>query len=119
MGRSVVRNAWSSAAYPGVMKKRLVLIVVLLGLVASACAAGTGRYDAADPAGFLSGIWHGWIAPIALIWQIFDADVRIYEPDNSGWWYDAGFYFAVISGFGSLSLRRRKTKTSKPATSKP
>ncbi|MBT8207247.1 MAG: hypothetical protein KJO18_03145 [Acidimicrobiia bacterium] len=101
------------------MKKRLIVLIVLLGAVASACAAGTGRYDLADPAGFLSGIWHGWIAPITLIWQIFDADVRIYEPVNTGWWYDAGFYFAVISGFGSLSLRRRKPKPAKPAKSKP
>jgi len=33
-------------------------------------------------------------------------DIRIYEPNNDGIWYDVGFYVAVISGFGSLSLRR-------------
>jgi hypothetical protein len=63
----------------------------------SACAAGNGSYSADDTAGFFSGVWHGWIAPFALIAHIFDSDIRV---------YDVGFYIAVISGFGTLSLRR-------------
>ncbi len=27
----------------------------------------------------------------------------------TGWWYDLGFYIAVISGFGGLSLSRKKS----------
>lgn len=91
------------------MKLRFLMLLVL-GVLASACAAGSGRFDAADPAGFFTGIWHGWIAPITLIWQIFDSDIRVYEPNNTGWWYDFGFYIAVIAGFGSLSLSRKKAK---------
>ena len=85
--------------------------VSALGVVAAmalaGCAAGGGTYSPTDQAGFFSGIWHGWIAPLALIAHIFDGDIRIYETNNNGIWYDVGFYIAVISGFGSLGLRRR------------
>jgi hypothetical protein len=89
--------------------KNTLKIAVLVGFAAivTGCAAGGGSYGPSDQAGFFSGIWHGWIAPLALIAHIFDGDIRIYETDNDGIWYDVGFYIAVISGFGSLSLRRR------------
>jgi hypothetical protein len=86
-----------------------VLILILFSLLLFvACAPGTGKYTAAGPAGFFDGIWHGWIAPITLIVGLFDQEVRIYEPFNRGWWYDFGYYIAIISGFGGLSLSRRK-----------
>jgi hypothetical protein len=68
---------------------------------------GTQVYGPEDRAGFFSGIWHGWIAPLSLIVGIFKKNVRVYELDNTGWWYDFGFYMAVIAGFGSVSLIRR------------
>jgi len=84
-------------------------ILLLLALVLASCGAGTETYSS-DQAGFFSGIWHGWIAPIALIVHIFDDAVRIYETNNTGIWYDVGFYIAVISGFGSIGLRRKRPK---------
>jgi hypothetical protein len=63
-----------------------------------------------EPAGFLAGVWHGWIAPFALVWSIFDPKVTIYEVYNGGWWYNFGFYMAIISGFGGLSLSRKRKK---------
>lgn len=57
------------------------------------------------------GIWHGWMAPLSLIVSLFNDNVRIYDTYNTGWWYDAGFYIAIISGFGGLSLTRRKKHT--------
>lgn len=71
------------------------------------CFPGTDRYTSDSPAGFFSGIWHGWIAPVSLIVGLFTDDVRLYEPDNTGWWYDAGFYIAVIAGFGGIALSRK------------
>ena len=62
------------------------------------------------PGRIFSGVWHGWIAPVALIWHLFDNDVRIYEINNTGIWYDVGFYVAVISGFGSLGLSRKRKR---------
>jgi hypothetical protein len=44
---------------------------------------------------------------------LFNKDVRVYEIINTGWWYDLGFYIAVISGFGSISLSRKKSKEKK------
>ena len=90
------------------MRKWMAGLLIVVAL--SACAPGTDEYSADDPAGFFSGIWHGWIAPVTLIVQVFNEEVRIYEPDNTGLAYDFGFYMAVIAGFGSLSLVRRNDK---------
>ena len=86
------------------------LLLALLVLFFAGCFPGGGTNTPADPAGFFKGIWHGWIAPLSLIWGIFDHTIRVYEPNNTGWWYDLGFYVAVISGFGGLSLFRKRKK---------
>jgi len=88
----------------------IALLFLFLLLILSACAPGSGRYSYKKPAGFLTGIWHGWIAPITLIVGIFKPAIRVYETANTGWWYDFGFYMAVIAGFGSLSLTRKRKK---------
>ena len=84
------------------------LILALLFLL-TACLPGTLITTNNQKAGFFLGIWHGWIAPISLIIGIFDPAVRIYEVFNTGWLYDFGFYIAIISGFGGISLARRKS----------
>jgi len=71
---------------------------------------GSGHSTVDSPAGFFTGVWHGWIAPISLIWSIFDSSISIYETFNTGWWYDFGFYIAIIGGFGGASLVRKKNK---------
>jgi hypothetical protein len=81
--------------------------MILAGLL-TGCFPGGGLSTQPDGAGFFSGVWHGWIAPLSLIVSIFSDDVRIYEPINTGWWYDFGFYIAVISGFGGIALSRPK-----------
>ena len=91
------------------MKKILVpagLMVTLLLL--SSCLPNESLVLTEEPAGFFMGIWHGWVAPLSLIVSIFKEGVRIYEPNNTGWWYDFGFYIAIISGFGGISLSRKK-----------
>lgn len=93
-------------------KHWLIIGLFVLGVMAIwGCAPGGGSYSPIDKAGFLSGIWHGWIAPITLIVGFFNDNIRIYEINNTGWWYDFGFYMAVISEFGGLHLNRtRKEK---------
>lgn len=94
------------------MKKKVLLIVSLLVLLllVTGCMPGDGSYMDDHYANFISGIWHGWIAPISVIRGLFNSDIRIYEAYNTGWWYDFGFYIAVISGFGGVSLFRKKRK---------
>lgn len=96
------------------MKGRRILAVciltVLLLMTLSGCVPGDGKNSETKPAGFFTGIWHGWIAPISLIISIFNKDIGIYEMHNSGFWYDLGYYMAIISGFGGIALSRRKAK---------
>lgn len=92
-------------------KFKLLVLILLLLFILSGCVPGDGSYTYQKPAGFLSGIWHGWIAPFSLIFSIFNKNSRIYETINTGFWYDFGFYIAIISGFGGFSLsRKRKEK---------
>ncbi|MBM3278229.1 MAG: hypothetical protein FJY95_09110 [Candidatus Handelsmanbacteria bacterium] len=88
------------------MKKFLPWLLLPL----AGCVPGDGSYVLDDPAGLFSGVWHGWVAPICLVWGFFNSEIRIYEPTNTGWWYDLGYYMAIISGFGGLSFFRRKGK---------
>lgn len=93
------------------MKKQhlfLLLTALVLLLIISSCVPGGGTYSPDHPAGFFSGVWHGWIAPFSLILGLFNPSITIYESFNSGWWYDFGFYISIIAGFGSLQLIRRK-----------
>ncbi|NMM52849.1 hypothetical protein [Paenibacillus aquistagni] len=90
-------------------RKLLFLLMMVVAVVMlSGCVPGDGSYSAQEPAGFFWGIWHGWVAPISLIIGLFNDSIRIYEVYNTGWWYDLGFYIAVISGFGGISLFRNK-----------
>ncbi|WP_105616621.1 hypothetical protein [Vallitalea okinawensis] len=88
----------------------LTLLLLSLLMLMTGCMPGDGSYTPNDPAGFLSGIWHGWIAPISLIVSLFSDNIHLYEPINTGFWYEFGFYIAIISGFGGLSLSRRRRK---------
>ncbi|SMO60280.1 hypothetical protein SAMN06265379_103263 [Saccharicrinis carchari] len=87
---------------------RLTVFAVLIVLLMTSCLPGGGHYDGNTPAGFFSGVWHGWVAPISLVLSIFNDSRSIYETYNTGWWYDFGFYISIISGFGSIQLFRKK-----------
>jgi hypothetical protein len=107
-GRSgSTRNAatWKAVALAGLLAAAAV--------AATGCIPGDGAATMDAPAGFLWGIWHGWIAPVSLVVGIFQRDIRIYEVANTGWWYDFGFYLAIVGGFGGLALSRRRKRTPK------
>lgn len=91
------------------MKKfRIVLVLLLVSIVLTGCIPGSDPYIDKQ-AGFFSGIWHGWVAPVTLFLSIGDK-YTIYEINNTGFWYNLGFYAAIITGFGGLSLSRKKKK---------
>lgn len=85
-----------------------VLLIAASAILITSCMPGTGHSHANNPAGFFTGVWHGWIAPISLIGGLFNSSIRVYETFNTGWWYDFGFYIAIIGGFGGASLFRKK-----------
>jgi len=91
-------------------KLKMSILMILLLLMMTGCVAGDGSYTVQEPASFLSGIWHGWIAPFSLIFSIGKGSIRMYEPINTGFGYDFAFYMAIISGFGGLSLSRKNKK---------
>ena len=85
-----------------------MVVVGLLALTLTGCVPGDGRNTEEEPAGLLWGVWHGWIAPVSLIIGLFNSSIRVYEVMNTGWWYDLGFYLAIVGGFGGLSFTRSK-----------
>lgn len=94
------------------MKKKIILLILVAFVnvaLLTGCMPGDGTYTSSKPAGFFWGVWHGWIAPISLIRGLFNKSIRVYEVVNKGWWYDLGFYMAIISGFGGLSLFRKNS----------
>lgn len=48
----------------------------------------------AETPGLISGLWHGLVAPYALILGLF-TEVDIYAHPNAGFAYDAGFLLGV------------------------
>jgi hypothetical protein len=93
------------------VKKRLnILFLMASVLLLSSCIPGDGSASFVNEAGFFWGIWHGWIAPLSLIISIFNDEIHIYEAYNTGFWYDFGFYMAILGGFGGFSLIRKKDK---------
>ena len=87
----------------------ITLTIIVFAVLLTACAPGTVQFKP-KPAGFLWGFWHGMIAPVSLIWHFFNHNVHMYETNNSGVWYDIGFFLAIAGCFGGASrggCRRR------------
>jgi hypothetical protein len=94
--------------------KKILFLILVISLVAmfTGCLPGDTDY-VDDPAGFFWGVWHGWVAPLSLFISFFSDTTRLYEINNIGFWYDFGFYIAIIGGLGTLSLSRKKRKKDK------
>lgn len=90
------------------------MMVVVLAVVLSACAAGPNpaagsAAGGGDIAGFWLGLWHGIIAPITFVVSLFKDGVNVYEVYNNGSWYNFGFVIgAVFLIGGSHGARCRK-----------
>lgn len=103
------------------MRIGAIVVLVLLAVLLAGCAAGAnpltgarggetmaeeapaggpGAGDAEKPAGFLLGLWHGFIALFTFIISLFSDSVGVYEVYNSGGWYDFGFVLGAMMFFG-------------------
>jgi hypothetical protein len=91
------------------MNRTRLLAVSLLVLTLAACVAKQSG-NAVNPSapGFLEGVWHGFIFPIAWIVSLFTDDIAVYAVPNNGGWYDFGFFIGVVFlGVGARSSKRR------------
>jgi len=69
----------------------------LAAFALAACTA-TQQSDAVAPGspGFLLGLWHGLIFPLAWIVSLFAPNIAIYAVPNNGGWYDFGFFLGIV-----------------------
>lgn len=96
---------------------RLGAVALLLCL--GACAAGSTEAHATAASGligqFVLGLWHGFIAPLALIVEVinyFTPHVIPWQPklfeSGAGVPYDIGFYLTVSGGPHVFWINRRR-----------
>lgn len=83
-------------------------------LLASSLLAGCAARQTAetvasapDTPGFLLGLWHGFIFPVAFIGSLFLPDVAIYAVPNNGTFYDLGYFIGIVF----LGVGARQTRT--------
>lgn len=83
--------------------------VVAVPLLLAACATQTASTVSQAPStpGFLLGLWHGFIFPVAWVLSLFMPDVAIYAVPNNGGWYDFGYFVGIVF----LGVGARKTRT--------
>ena len=81
------------------MTRLRILLALAATLALTACAA-TQAPDAvataADTPGFLLGLWHGFIFPVAWVVSLFMDKVAIYAVPNNGGWYDFGYFLGIV-----------------------
>jgi hypothetical protein len=98
-------------------KLAAVTQVLFLVLTLTACAPGPNTAEKTPDegghiAGFLSGLWHGFISPVTFIISLFTKNIRIYEVHNNGGWYNFGFVLGAglfLQG-GILGSRKARKK---------
>ncbi len=80
---------------------------LLIPLILTACARASEVATAPDAPGFLLGLWHGFIFPVAWVISLFLNNVAIYAVPNNGGWYDFGYFLGIVV-FG-VGARRSTT----------
>ena len=86
------------------MTRAAIALAALLAL--AACANQVPTAIKPDAPGFLYGVWHGFIFPLAWIVSLFDAKTAVYAVPNNGGWYDFGYFIGVVF----LGVGARKTR---------
>ena len=78
--------------------KRLLIPILALAAMSLLSACAQQAPTAVDPAapGFLEGLWHGFIFPVAWVLSLFMDNVAIYAVPNDGGWYDFGYFLGIV-----------------------
>ncbi len=101
----------------GINKHQVFLFIslVLMMFLFTSCAAGPNNMKYAktqngEVAGFLPGLWHGFISLFTFVISLFSKKVNIYEIHNNGGWYNFGFILGIMIFYGSSHGARKKSK---------
>lgn len=114
LARSVCAALGRNRCRVGGLPRRFRPLALALPLLLAACAA-THSGDAVQPdaPGFLLGLWHGFIFPVAWVISLFTDKVAIYAVPNNGGWYDLGYFLGIVffgvgaKGGHSVTVHRR------------
>jgi len=94
-GEGAVRSRKGVGGLPRRFRARLA--AAALPLLLAACAATeTPKSVQPDAPGFLLGVWHGFIFPVAWLISLFSDKVAIYAVPNNGGWYDFGYLIGIM-----------------------
>lgn len=85
--------------------RRVIRLVLIIGMAAllAACARGNPGVTG-QGAGFLQGLFNGFIVLFALVGRWFGMS-SIYEVYNTGGWYDTGYVIGVALFFGGAGAK--------------
>lgn len=78
------------------MSARRAFLVMAPALALAACAVQAGSAVAPQAPGFLLGLWHGFIFPVAWVLSLFMPEVAVYAVPNNGGWYDFGYFLGIV-----------------------
>jgi hypothetical protein len=87
----------------------------LIGLGLLPLLAGCARQaseavsSAPDAPGFLLGLWHGFIFPVAWLLSLIMPEIAVYAVPNNGGWYDFGYFLGIV--FFGVGARKTRTVT--------
>ena len=90
------------------MKRLVILVPLLLALAACVAVQAPTAVSPVAP-GFLHGVWHGFIFPVAWIVSLFTDDIAVYAVPNNGGWYDFGYFLGIcFLGVGARHSKKRR-----------
>ena len=95
-------------------KKIIIAVLLIAAVVFVSCVAGPNVLEQNvkedKPAGFLLGLWHGFISFFTFIISLFSDKINVYEVYNNGGWYNFGFIIgiSIFYGGGSKGASHRR-----------
>ena len=78
------------------LRMRTPLLVLAAVPALAGCAVQSATAVAPAAPGFLLGLWHGFIFPVAWIVSLFVDHVAVYAVPNNGGWYDFGYFLGIV-----------------------
>lgn len=82
-------------------------VLLASALALDGCARQMTGAVAPDAPGFLLGVWHGFIFPVAWVLSLLVPDIAVYAVPNDGGWYDFGYFLGIV--FLGVGANRTRT----------